>query len=266
MTNPVAPIIIRGEVIDTDLIEYPGRGNVMAFEVPDSRKFVDRLPLASPGDLADLYQLSFDDILDYLEELGNRLDINTNKHMQRSRDLTYDATPLPREIIDMGYEGFSSFFERDKVWQIAEKSVGLDYLKGWVEHKLIDGVILKVRAFGSRTLHIVARNGPGLGLITLLRCAISHSDCIIKAPSNDPHTSAALALTMIDMAPNHPITKHFSVAYWKGGDAKVEDRLYQPTTSKKSSPGVAWPASAMSPNTSSPGSSSFPWTPRPAPT
>ncbi len=237
MTDPIAPIVIRGEVIESDLIEYPGRGDVMTFLAPDPRKFVDRLPLPSPGDLADLYQLSFEEILDYLEELGSRLDINSNEHLQRSRELTYDATPLPREIIDMGYTGFGSFFEREKMRQLAEKSVGLDYLNGWVEHKLIDGVRLKVRAFGTRTLHIVAGNGPGLGLITLARCAVTRSDCIIKAPSNDPFTSAALAQTMVDMAPDHPITKHFSVAYWKGGDSEVEDKLYQPHNIEKI---VAW--------------------------
>lgn len=237
MTDPVAPIVIRGEVIESDLIEYPGRGDVMTFQAPDPRKFVDRLPLPSPGDLADLYDLGFDDILDYLEELGERLNIETNEHLQRSRELTYDATPLPREIIDMGYQGFGSFFERDKMRQLADKSVGLDYLNGWVEHKLIDGVRIRVRAFGTRTLHIVAGNGPGLGLITLARCAVTRSDCIIKAPSNDPFTSAALAQTMVDMAPDHPITRHFSVAYWKGGDAEVEDRLYQPHNIEKI---VAW--------------------------
>ncbi len=237
MTNPLAPMVIRGEVIDTDLVEYPGRGDVMTFDAPDPRRFVNRLPLSSPGDLADLYDLRLDDILDYLEELGERLDINENEHMQRSRDLTYDATPLPREIVDMGYSGFSSFFERDKIRQIAENGVGIDYLEGWVDHKLNDGVIIKVRAFGTRTLHIVAGNGPGLGLITLARCAVTRSDCIIKAPSNDPFTSAALAQTMCDMAPDHPITKHFSVAYWRGGDAEVEDKLYQPYNIEKI---VAW--------------------------
>jgi hypothetical protein len=35
-----------------------------------SKKVVDRLPLL--GDMADLYDLRFDDILDYLEELGKR--------------------------------------------------------------------------------------------------------------------------------------------------------------------------------------------------
>lgn len=237
MKKPIAHAVIRGEIIESDLIEYPGRGDVMTFMAPDPRKIVDRLPLASPGRLADLYDLRFDDILDYLEELGVRLDIKTNEHMQRARELTYDATSLPRALIDFGYSGFGSFFSRDKIRQIAEKGVGLDYLEGWVEHRLIDGVIIKVRAFGSRGLHIVAGNGPGLGLITLARSAVTRSDCIIKAPSNDPFTSAALGMTMCDMAPNHPITRHFAVAYWRGGDAAVEEKLYQPHNIEKI---IAW--------------------------
>lgn len=237
MREAIAPAVIRGEVIDTDLIEYPGRGYGRAFLAPDPRKFVDRLPLASPGQMADLYDLRFDDILDYLDALGERLDIRTNEHMQRARDLTYDATPLPRELIDMGYDGFGTFLERDKVRKLAENTVGIDYLEGWVEQSMPDGKIIKYRAFGSRGVHIVAGNGPGLGMITLARSAITRSDCIIKAPSNDPFTSAALGQTMCDMAPDHPITRHFAVAYWSGGDAEIEDKLYQPHNLDKI---VAW--------------------------
>ena len=237
MSDAIAHTVIRGEVIGSDLIEYPGRGDVMTFKAPNPEKFVGRLPLASPGDLADLYDLRFDDILDYLEELGDRLDINTNEHMQRSRELTYDATPLPRSIVDMGYSGFGRFLARDKIRAIAQNTVGIDYLEGWVEQTMPDGARIKYRAFGSRGVHIVAGNGPGIGLITLARSAITRSDCIIKAPSNDPFTSAALAMTMCDMAPDHPITRHFSVAYWRGGDAAVEDKLYQPHNIEKI---IAW--------------------------
>ncbi len=237
MTDAIAPTVIRGEVIDSDLVEYPGRGDVMTFQAPDPEKFVDRLPLASPSALADLYDLSFEDILDYLEELGARLDITRNEHMQRACELTHDASPLPREIVDLGYRGFGSFFARDKIRKIAENTVGIDHLEGWVEQTMPDGKRIKYRAFGSRTVHIVAGNGPGIGLITLARSAITRSDCIIKAPSNDPFTSAALARTMCDMAPDHPITRHFSVAYWRGGDSAVEDRLYQPHNVEKI---IAW--------------------------
>jgi hypothetical protein len=39
------------------------------------------------------------------------------------------------------------------------------------------------------------------------------------------------------MAPDHPITRHFSVAYWRGGDPAVEDKLYQPHNIEKI---IAW--------------------------
>ena len=42
---------------------------------------------------------------------------------------------------------------------------------------------------------------------------------------------------MIDMAPDHPITRHVSVAYWKGGDERIEAALYDPRRIEKI---VAW--------------------------
>src|ERR1700741_5318121 len=42
---------------------------------------------------------------------------------------------------------------------------------------------------------------------------------------------------MCDMAPDHPITKHVAVAYWRGGDEALEARLYQPHNLEKI---VAW--------------------------
>ncbi|MCY1403282.1 Long-chain acyl-protein thioester reductase [compost metagenome] len=39
------------------------------------------------------------------------------------------------------------------------------------------------------------------------------------------------------MAPDHPLTRHLTVAYWKGGDQALEQRLYQPQNLEKI---VAW--------------------------
>ena len=41
-------------------------------------------------------------------------DINTNEHMQRGRDLTYDATPLPRELVDLGSD--MGIVEKSGAW------------------------------------------------------------------------------------------------------------------------------------------------------
>ena len=42
---------------------------------------------------------------------------------------------------------------------------------------------------------------------------------------------------MCDMAPDHPLTKHISVAYWKGGDEVFEKAFYQPHNIEKI---IAW--------------------------
>lgn len=42
---------------------------------------------------------------------------------------------------------------------------------------------------------------------------------------------------MCELDPEHPITKHLSVAYWQGGDKAFEERLYQPDNIEKI---VAW--------------------------
>ena len=72
-----------------------------------------------------------------------------------------------------------------------------------------------------------------LGALTILRGAVTRGDTIIKVPSNDPFTTGAIARTMVDMAPDHPITKHLAVAYWRGGDEALESKIYQPHNIEK---------------------------------
>ena len=74
MANTVASMIIRGRVIEDDLVEFGGRGGGLKFSAPDPAKYAGQIPIASPSGLADLYDLKLEDILDYLDELGTRLD------------------------------------------------------------------------------------------------------------------------------------------------------------------------------------------------
>jgi hypothetical protein len=235
--QPIAPMIIRGQVIDEHLVEVGGRGGDLAFLTPDWHRYADRLPLGNPTRLADLYKLSFDNILDYAGELGRRLDLASNKHLQEACELSYRTAPTTPSLVKASYLGLSRMLERDAIVEAVEQTVGVKYLEGWVRQRLLDGTELEVRCFGARTLHIVAGNAPGLSLLTILRNMVLRSDAIIKTPSNDPFTALAIARTMIDMAPEHPLTRHLSVAYWKGGDTAFEERLYQPQHIEKI---VAW--------------------------
>ncbi|HEF4760881.1 TPA: long-chain-fatty-acyl-CoA reductase [Pseudomonas putida] len=237
MTHPIAPMIIRGQVITDNLIEVGGRGGDLSFLTPDANKYIDQLPLGNPARLADLYTLSFEDILDYAVQLGERLALHKNQYLQEACELSYLTAPTTPTIVKGSYMGLQNLLAREFIREMAESTVGINYLEGWVPQTLLDGTELEVRCFGARTLHIVAGNAVSLSLWTIIRNMVLRSDAIIKAPSNDPFTALAIARTMVDMAPDHPLTKHLSVAYWKGGDEVFEQRLYQPQNLEKI---VAW--------------------------
>ncbi|MGE0829746.1 MAG: acyl-CoA reductase, partial [Hyphomonadaceae bacterium] len=237
MSTPVAPLIIRGEIITDNLIEVGGRGDDLRFLTPDAKFYLDKLPLGSPTKLGDLYKLSFEDILDYIEELGARLDLDKNEYLQQACELSYKTAPLTPTLVRDSYRLLRHSANREFIRKMAEQDIGIDYLEGWVSQMRPSGQRVEVRCFGARALHIIAGNVPGISVLTILRNMVLRSDAIIKAPSNDPFTALAVARTMVDMAPHHPITKHLTVAYWRGGDTELEQRLYQPENIEKI---VAW--------------------------
>lgn len=233
------PLILRGEIIDEATVEYGGRRGGVSFSAPDVGTYLDRLTLASPSRMGDLYAITLDEIFDYLAELGPRLNPAQNRYLQEAYELSRVTSGLSDSIIRHHYQNIPNMFERAVVRDIAERLVGIDYLEGWVEQPatLQPNVRLAIRAVGARAVHIIAGNVPTVGVATVIRNAITRSDAIVKTPSNDPLTTAAVVRTMIEMDPDHPVTKHISVAYWKGGDTSIESHLYDPRRIEKI---VAW--------------------------
>jgi hypothetical protein len=231
------PLFVRGELVEQDWKLFGARGGAGGFEAPDLAQHVEKLPLRSPLALADLYEISFDEILDVLAELGRALDFEKNRHVRAAYQAGLVAANYPASILKNSYTTLPFAFDREAVREIAEARIGIDYLEGWVPRTLRDGREIRIRAFGARALHIPAGNGGLVSAITIIRNAITRSDAIIKAPSNDPLTALAIARTLADVAPNHPLTKHLTVAYWKGGDLAVEERLFRPEHIEKI---VAW--------------------------
>jgi hypothetical protein len=84
---------------------------------------------------------------------------------------------------------------------------------------------VRIRAVGTRQLHITAGNVPVVAGLTIIRAGLTKSDCLIKSPSNDPLTANAIARTLIALDAGHPVTKHIAVAYWKGGDEVMDSQI-----------------------------------------
>jgi hypothetical protein len=233
----LAPAFIRGSTVATELVTFAGRGGESGFRSPDPRSLVAQLPLRDPRLLADVHELAFDEIVSFLDELGRRLQLSDNEHLREAVESSVGWSDMTAPLIRASFEQLPSLFAADAVRELADATAGIPYLEGWVERRMADGRLASVRAMGARTVHIVAGNSPLISALSIIRNAVLRSDAIIKTPSNDPLTALAIARTMGEMAPEHPLTRHISVAYWKGGDTEIEQQLYQPAAIEKI---IAW--------------------------
>ena len=236
MSTVDIPLIIRGQIIETDMEQFNARADGVAFRAPDLTKHLAKLPTSAQS-LGDLYAIGLDNIIDFMAEVAARLDFDTNAHLKAAYDLSSRTSNLTPAILERVYRNFATGFTRDTISRFVDVQIGREYLEGWVPQDLGGGTVLNVRAFGARAVHVIAGNSPGIGFMTILRTALTRSDSIIKLPSNDPVTTVAIMRTMIDVDPNHPVTRHLSAGYWKGGDERIEAALYQPRNIEKI---VAW--------------------------
>ncbi len=219
------PIIARGRIIEPgdDAVEYQGRSGA-GFRTPDPHKHIHDLVLGNPVLLQDLMDTPIRDIVDFLSEVGKRLRLDDNLWLQESFALALKAGGLAEPILRGVYDGLPRMFDGDALMALAEKSVGIDYLDGWVAGDS-PYANCRVRAVGTRQLHITAGNVPVVAALTIVRGALTKSDVLIKAPSNDPLTANAIARSLIDVDASHPVTKHIAVAYWKGGDEEMDRQI-----------------------------------------
>ena len=233
------PLIIRGKIVDDADVVHVGRRGDVSFTSPDVSAHLAKLPLRTPSAMADMYALSFDEILDFLVALGDRLHFDSNPHLQEAFRLSCITSGLSESILRSHFQHIAGTFDRTEMRRMMDRSCGVEYLEGWVDEGpcAFPGLQARTRAFGARSVHVIAGNAAIVAILTVIRNALTRSDAIIKLPSNDPLTAAAIVRTMVEMDPDHPLSKHVSVAYWKGGDEKVEEAIYDPRGVEKI---IAW--------------------------
>lgn len=219
------PIIARGRVImpGEDGVEFKGRGGA-SFRQADPHRHVHDLVLGDTSRLRDLHDTPMADIIEVLAALGKRLVLDDNALLQESFELALKAGGLSEPILRGVYDALPRMFEADMMRALVDKTIGLNYIDGWVRSGgAFDSV--SIRAVGTRQLHITAGNVPVVAAMTIARAGLTKSDILIKSPSNDPLTANAIARTLIEIAPDHPVTRHIAVAYWKGGDEYMDSQI-----------------------------------------
>lgn len=225
MKEYTVPLIIRGRIIEDELVRYEARRGHIALLTPDVNKYFNEIVLGDPASLQQCYSVSLDNILDFLEELGQRLHPDKNEDIRLALEMNMQSSGQSPEILRTAYVSFAANLRRSVVEEAVDQNMGREYLEGWKPRHLHDREAL-VRAFGSRVVHMNAGNAPNVALHAVINGAVLRCDSIVKSPSNDPYTAVAIAKAMIAMDPDHPVTRHMTVAYWKGGDEAFEKRLY----------------------------------------
>lgn len=220
------PIIARGRILlpdGDDAVTFNGRGGAQ-FRSPDPHRHIHDIVLGNPVLLGDLMATPVRDIVDFLVEAGKRLRLEDNAWLQESFALALQAGGLAEPILRGVYDGLPQMFDGSDLLAQVENTIGAAFLDGWVA-KPGQGEHCRVRAVGTRQLHITAGNVPVVAALTIIRGALTKSDILIKSPSNDPLTANAIARTLIELDPAHPVTKHIAVAYWKGGDEEMDRQI-----------------------------------------
>ena len=191
------------------------------FRAPDPAIHVDRLPLATPdGHGRPATSLSFDDIVDVPRPAreGPRL---RHEHARPGRPRRrLGARPgSPPSILRQNYRSLPIWFDprvrprdgrRDDRHR-PPRGLGRADAASTAARQ-------RIRAFGSRAVHIVAGNSPvlsgGDGHPQRGHPQRRHHQDAVERPAHRgrdrPHD--------VRVDPDHPLTKHLAVAYWKGGD------------------------------------------------
>lgn len=224
------PIISRGRIIrptEDDVEIYNGRGGAQ-FRSPDPHRHIHDLVLGNPVLLTDLMDTPTSRIIEFLVEVGKRLRLDDNTYFQESFELGLKAGGLSEPVLRSVYDRIPALFDGGYLTERIENTIGIAFLDGWVPRQEHNGRH-RIRAVGTRQLHITAGNVPVVAATTVIDGALSKSDILIKSPSNDPLTANAIARTMIELDASHPVTRHVAVAYWKGGDEAMEREIVRTT-------------------------------------
>ena len=214
------PHVIKGQILRGSDVDY-GRFSTPALNMADLV-----WPRSAPPPAADIPTA---EILDILVALGDWLTRDPEGAVEQAYLASRPLATLEPALLERSYHQLGGLFDRRWMqFAIDQELGGTEVLDGWRSVVTPAGRTVRSRAFPPRLIHVVAGNAAGVTALTVLRGAITKGVNLIKLPSNDLFTAAAILQGLSAVAPGHPTARSFSAAYWRGGDRAVESLLFRP--------------------------------------
>ena len=190
-----------------------------------------RIPALAKADLAALNEerpaitealssVSTDEITQFLNEAGDQWMARRSEGRRIADKYAHQITGFAPEMLTADYETIGHFMvNRYHTYdQIAAEFGHERIFDEWIPSQMC-----YVRAFPrGLLLHYLVGNLPLAGMYSILRGIMSRNCNLAKLPSRDPVTVFGFIKAMIDIDPDHPVSRSLSVTYWPHG-AGIED-------------------------------------------
>jgi hypothetical protein len=206
-----------------------------------------------PRDIGDqiqsLHPLDFGAVAAYVDAIGQAM-APAGAVVSRALPLAIACSDQPEYFVRLGFADVHAAFDGAALGRAVDRELEYDgrpgraYLNGWVDitDDIAAGAMAiaraemggameatprkrRLRAVPTTQLHITAGNSPVVPAISALRAFATKGAVTVKLPSGALVAGAAFALAMHVTAPEHPLTRHASIAYWSGGEEAVESVL-----------------------------------------
>jgi acyl-CoA reductase LuxC len=260
------PVLVRGRMLvpDADAVLEVGETTIdrATMRPAGGRRLV--LPRVGAADLlyhdpagvrARLAAVPFSTLCDWLDAAAQLLEPD-GPLGTRVRALVAAASDLADPLLDAALRLNATMMRAVAVREVVDRELsaggvsGFRFLDEWVE---IDaptwdgptGVLRaaltaagpsapapRIRAFPTLQIHVTAGNAPVVVPASALRLLATRSGGVVKLPSGSILPGAALAVALHAAAEKQPAARAvldaLSIVYWQGGDASVEEPLFDP--------------------------------------
>jgi len=243
--EPAGVIVLARPVLDRQTLLATGEEHLLVFPAPDPRHLVEADP---GGAIRELDRLPFAEVMAYVAELQRRLQPDA-RAVVGAVDAAAATSPVDARALRVFSAQLAGLLDPDSLALAIDRDLsfgalpGRAYVGNWggIDGPTFQGpaarlsekihstgaapAVPQLRAVPTRQLHITAGNSPIVPVVSTLWAFATKGAALVKSPAEAPWGTALLATAMADVDPSHPLTRHTLLAYWRGGDRRVEDAL-----------------------------------------
>lgn len=219
------PKIVNGEVIYADetaeivKLYYP---NEVEVHMPKfTSEDVEKIKQVKSEMNKELTNLTVSNIAEYINEVG----VLWLEYKLKGRRLASRYSPLVTQFSDIiteaDFKTMGDFMvQRFHIYDQIEAEFGSERIfDEWLPRQMCH-----IRAFPRGLgLHYLVGNLPVAGIYSILRGIITKNITVAKLPSRDPISALGFMLSIIEVDPQHPISRSLSAGYWERNDQVGDD-------------------------------------------